>query len=184
MRLFIGIPLAEAAIEALDRVSQSLRSAGDSLRWSSPESWHITLQFLGDSSAEKYACLVSRLARISYPPVLVRLAGLGSFDRAGVFFAAVDVSVELRELQNRVTGGTRECGFVAEDRPFHPHVTLARAKGENRTQSLRQLKARGLPKAETLPFTASEFVLYEAFLGPGGSRYEIRARFPLIENKV
>ena len=56
MRLFVGIPLAQEVIDALERLVRSLRSEGDGLRWASPESWHITLQFLGETSAEKHAC--------------------------------------------------------------------------------------------------------------------------------
>ena len=181
MRLFIGIPLPAALIDALDRLSHSLRSPADELRWSAPESWHITLQFLGETSIEKYGCLVSRLAAISSVPVPVRLGGLGFFDRAGVFFAEMDVSSQLQELQNRVTAATAQCGFASEDRPFHPHVTLARSKGENRVRALQKLKSRGLSKVEFPEFTATEFLLYEAFLGPGGSRYEVRERFSLTD---
>ena len=34
MRLFIGIPLAQEVIDALERLARSLRSDGDGLRWS------------------------------------------------------------------------------------------------------------------------------------------------------
>ena len=183
MRLFIGIPLAKTLIDALERVSHSLRSAGDDLRWSSPESWHITLQFLGETSLEEYACLVSRLDKVAPAAVPVRFAELGFFERAGVFFADVDVSPALHDLRKQVTAATAQCGFIAEDRPFHPHVTLARAKGGNKVGTLRKLKSRITPgKTEFPAFTATEFLLYEAFLGPGGSRYEIRERFRLPES--
>jgi RNA 2',3'-cyclic 3'-phosphodiesterase len=110
--------------------------------------------------------------------VLICLEGTGFFDRAGVFFAGVNVSPELRMLQKRVVAGTEPCGFTPEDRPFHPHVTLARAKGENR-QALRKLKPRVDLKATFPEFAATEFLLYEAFLGSRGSRYEVRERFEL-----
>lgn len=179
MRLFIGIPLSEAVRNVLERLTQSLRTPGDDLRWSSPQSWHITLQFLGETSAEKYECIVPPLKAISSPPLQIQLGSLGFFDRAGVFFADVDVSGEMHGLQKRVTAATSQCGFAAEDRPFHPHVTLARAKGGKKWQSLRNLKSRAMPKSEFPPFTATEFLVYEAFLGAGGSRYEIRERVPL-----
>jgi 2'-5' RNA ligase len=91
----------------------------------------------------------------------------------------VTVSEEMERLQKQVLAATARCGFVAEDRPFHPHVTLARAKGDNRMKALRRLKQRVEADARFPGFEASEFLLYEAFLGPGGSRYEVRARFSL-----
>ena len=113
------------------------------------------------------------------PEVPVQLNGTGFFDRAGVFFAGVSVSAEMVELEKQVLAATAKCGFVAEDRPFHPHVTLARAKGDNRMPALRRLKQRAKKSVGFPAFTATEFLLYEAFLGAGGSRYEVRERFPL-----
>lgn len=179
MRLFIGIPLGSEAIDALEKFSQGLRSAGDGLRWSSPDSWHITLQFLGETSNEKCACVVDRLRKVRSPAVLVHLEGTGFFERAGVFFAGVSVSAEMAQLQNQVLAATAHCGLIAEDRPFHPHVTLARAKGDNRTKALRRLRQRIEANAAFPAFEATKFVLYEAFLGGAGSRYEVRARFRL-----
>lgn len=181
MRLFIGIPLALDAIDALERITTRLRTAGDGLRWTSDESWHITLQFLGNTTSEQYDCTVTRLGEIRSPKVPVWLDGTGFFDRAGVFFAGVNVSPEMRLLQKQVVAATAQCGFVPEDRPFHPHVTLARAKGDNRGQALRRLKTRTDPKAVFPRFLAAEFLLYEAFLGTGGSRYEVRGRFALSD---
>ncbi|MGB8260062.1 MAG: hypothetical protein WCE75_06915, partial [Terracidiphilus sp.] len=66
------------------------------------------------------------------------------------------------------------------NRPFHPHITLARARERGPSAALRGLGAR-LGTPPLIPaFTAREFLLYESFLGPGGSRYEVRARFPLV----
>ena len=179
MRLFVGIPLSSEAIDALERFSQGLRSAGDGLRWSSPDSWHITLQFLGETSSEKCGCVVDRLRNVRSPAVPVHLEGTGFFERAGVFFAGVSVSAEMAQLQNQVLAATARCEFIAEDRRFHPHVTLARAKGDNRMKALRRLKQRVEGNAAFATFEATQFVLYEAFLGGAGSRYEVRARFPL-----
>jgi 2'-5' RNA ligase len=179
MRLFIGIPLAPQVVDALERLSRSLRSADDNLRWSSPETWHITLQFLGETSVEKYGCVAQHLGAITSPAVPVWLHGTGFFDRAGVFFAGVNVSPELRRLEQLVAAATAQCGIAAEDRPYHPHVTLARSKGVQKLSALRQLKNRVKSDLEFPSFTAQEFLLYESFLGPAGARHEIRDRFPL-----
>jgi 2'-5' RNA ligase len=179
MRLFIGIPLPSEVTDALESLARSLRSPEDGLRWSSAASWHITLQFLGETSEGTYRCVVARLREVRSPAVPVRLDGTGFFERAGVFFAGVSVSAEMLELQQHVLAATAQCGFVAEDRPFHPHITLARAKGDKRTNALRQLKQRVKEPAALPGFAATEFLLYEVFLGAGGSRYEVRERYPL-----
>src|SRR5271154_1992082 len=138
MRLFVGIPLAAAVIEELSAISMRLQSAADGLRWSAPESWHITLQFLGNTP--QYDCIVARLRELRSPSVPIQLEGLGFFDRAGVFFAGVSLTPELRALQQCVTAATGLCGFIPETRPYHPHITLARSKSKGR--ALEALKTR------------------------------------------
>ena len=177
MRLFVGIPLAAAVIDELSAISRRLQSGGDGLRWTAPVTWHITLQFLGNTGPEQYECVVARLRQQHLPPAPIRLEGLGCFDRSGVFFAGVKVSPDLLLVQERVTATTALCGFVSNARPFQPHITLARSKDQR--QGLRALKAKLLRQPEFSRFVAGEFLLYESFLGPGGSRYEIRERFAL-----
>jgi 2'-5' RNA ligase len=176
MRLFVGIPLTVAVIEELSATSMRLQSDADGLRWSTPESWHITLQFLGNTP--QYECIVSRLRDLRSSAVPIQLEGLGFFERAGVFFAGVNLTPELEALQQRVTEATGLCGFIPETRPYHPHITLARSKGKG-GRGLRQLKSKIHRDPRFTSFIADAFVLYESVLGPGGSRYEIRDRFTL-----
>jgi 2'-5' RNA ligase len=176
MRLFVGIPLTPAVIEELSATSMRLQSDADGLRWSVPESWHITLQFLGNTP--QYECIVSGLRDLRSLGVPIQLEGLGFFDRAGIFFAGVNLTPELEALQQRVTEATGLCGFIPETRPYHPHITLARSKGKG-GRGLRELKGKIHREPEFSGFVADVFVLYESVPGPGGSRYEIRDRFTL-----
>jgi 2'-5' RNA ligase len=94
-----------------------------------------------------------------------------------VFFAGVPVSPELGSLQKAVVAATSLCGWKPEDRPYHPHITLARNRG--RENGVRGLKPRVGPAPEFEGFEAREFLLYESFPNSQGSRYEVRARFAL-----
>jgi len=188
MRLFVGIPLADAVARDLAAVVVRLRSCQsaalrgpDGLRWSEPESWHITVQFLGNATAEQLDCLKARLGEVRSKAAPVQLGKLGCFDRGGVLFAEVTVTPEVAALQQKILAATDPCGFVAETRPFHPHITLARSKGQGRGTDLRKVldNAGGQPAFNR--FTAREFLLYESHLGTGGAKYEIRRRFPLID---
>jgi 2'-5' RNA ligase len=175
MRLFVGIPLAAAAIGELSAAVERLRTHGDGLRWTAPESWHITLQFLGNTSPEQYECVVARLRGLDLPPAAIELEALGCFNRTGVIFAGVRVSPELLLIQQRVTAATALCGFVGEARAYQPHITLARSKGKDRSR----LKAKISRQTRFTSFVAGEFLLYESFLGAAGSRYEVREHFSL-----
>jgi 2'-5' RNA ligase len=182
MRLFIGISLAPVVVEELASLAERLKSPSDGLRWSAPAGWHITLQFLGKTSTEQYACLVLALRRIRFSPFAVQLEPPGFFDRAGVFFAGVGLSPWLVQLQELVVAATTPCGFTSEDRPYHPHITLARTKPGR--SALAALKPRIGQVKQFSGFTAREFLLYESFPGPDGSRYEVRDEFCLSEKKA
>ena len=179
MRLFVGIPLSPAVLSELTTVVARLRSGSDGLRWMAPESWHITLQFLGNTEQEKLNCLIARLGEVRSAPVPVHLTQLGFFDRAGIFYADVSLTPELVALADRITVATAVCGFVPEVRPFHPHITLARAKDPVRGQPLRTLERRILRPPSFTRFVAPEFLLYESHLSPAGATYEVRHQFPL-----
>jgi len=199
MRLFVGIGLSDAVerelASAVTRLRSSAAPAAGSLRWTEPDSWHITLQFLGTATPEQLTCLMEQLREVRSAPVAVRLGHLSCFERAGVLFSEVEATRDLAVLAGDVAAATSRCGFVAETRPFHPHITLARKtekKGNRqqgdknprtasralRSQDLRDLAASAGAYRFTR-FTAQEFVLYESHLGADKARYEIRAWFPL-----
>jgi RNA 2',3'-cyclic 3'-phosphodiesterase len=200
MRLFVGIPLAAETKAELSAVVSRLQSRGGAMRWSAPDSWHITLQFLGNAAPEQLQCLTEHLGAVRSAPVSVQIGELGSFDHAGAFFADVKVSPALAALQERVVEATGQCGFAAETRPFHPHITLARKTGnrnqETREQESQRTREQGSKNAGSgarvlqdllkragvccfTRFSAHEFLLYESHLSSEGSRYEVRARFPI-----
>lgn len=180
MRLFVGIPLAAVVIEELAAISVRHRAANDGLRWSTPESWHITLQFLGNADQSQYECIVARLREVRSGPVPIELDGVGFFDRAGILFVGVALTPELVALQQTVIAATSACGFAPEEREYRPHITLARAKGRRKAPRLEALKDRFLRQPRFARFVAEEFFLYESFTRPTGSVYEVRERFRLV----
>ncbi len=178
MRLFVGLPLASDVLNELSEAVARLKSPQDGLRWTTADTWHITLQFLGNTDQQHCECVLKRLAQISAKQFEVRLGEFGFFDRAGVFFVDVVPDGELAGLAEKVIEATSGCGFKAEERPYHPHITLARAKGGGRALAGLQNRAK---RDETFSrFQATEFGLYESHTLPEGAKYEVCGRFPLV----
>ena len=177
MRLFVAVPLSAAVIDELSTISRRLRRREDGLHWSAPESWHITVQFLGNTGHEQLECIVAQFHELHLPLVPIGLESLDFFDRAGIFFAGVRISRELLFLWKGVTAATKLCGFIPENRPYQPHITLARGKvNRSGITALRE----NLPRHPIFAkFIADEFLLYESFLGRAGPRHEVRERFRL-----
>ncbi len=103
MRLFIGFSLPSRAVEALLRVQQQFAPSASELRWSEPEGWHVTLQFLGQVNEERVTCILEKLKTVRAAAVPIRMEGLGFFERAGVFWAGIGLTPELLALQQFVT---------------------------------------------------------------------------------
>jgi RNA 2',3'-cyclic 3'-phosphodiesterase len=179
MRLFVGIPLSS---EVCAELASALRPAIDTVEgwhWVPAESWHITLQFVGNTTQEKFELIAARLAAIQSPAIPIQIDGLDFFERAGILFAGVSLYPEISTLHKKVTEAAAQSGFAPETRAFHPHITLARVKGKDRHPTLRALRTRLPARPEFSPFLADEFLLFESFLGPAGARYEVRKRFSL-----
>jgi len=187
MRLFIAIPLGETVEIALKRLTVRLQSAAPNLRWSSPESWHITLQFLGSASEQQYECLLPRLRALKPAAFAIQFEGLGIFERAGVFFLGVAPAPALVALQKRIMAATQPCGFEPPERvdlgrPYRPHITLARSNAKDKGRELRVLLDRAGERQHFDEFRVTEFRIYESHTLPSGSRYEVKCRFPMGDN--
>lgn len=179
MSLFVGIPIAPATTRALQELAVHLRAGQDGMRWTLPEAWHITLQFLGESTDERLGCLLSQLNSVVAEPFKIALEGITCFERAGVVAASIGLTAPLAALQRSVVRATALCGCIPEARPYTPHLTLARVRRGSRLRP-KFLQQRALQGHLRLPgFVAQEFLLYESFLERDGAHYEVRARFPL-----
>ena len=79
MRLFIGIALAAEASDALNSVRERFEPGSGDLRWSQPESWHVTLQFLGAATEEQFGVRSGEAGRAA------GCAGSGANGGTGIF---------------------------------------------------------------------------------------------------
>lgn len=177
-RLFTGIAVDAAAVPKLVERADRLRAAHGDLRWSDPAGWHVTLQFYGMVDAEREGLLRERLHGVEAGAVEVVLRGMGTFERAGVLWVGVDLTEELEELQRRVVTVGEACGLAREERPYRPHVTLARRRGRGGRWDFKK-ESEMDAEVEFGVVRAREYVLYESVAGPGGSRYEVVDRYAL-----
>lgn len=170
MRLFIGLPVPTELAFALVRLTQALELRGS--RLTPRENMHLTLIFLGEVAESAVPCIERELAQLSFASFPLRITGLNTFSRAGVLFAEVAAVRPLLDLQSRVADGMAGCGFAREDRPYCPHLTLARLRGPLRLGKRQQ----DLPVSLQRSFPIDTVNLYRSHLTPTGSRYEVLAR--------
>jgi 2'-5' RNA ligase len=176
MRLFIAIELPAELKKALDKLRCDLPGA----HWVATEQIHLTLAFLGEVEEAKVAPLVAKLARIHLPAFSLALTGLGCFPhrlRPQVLWVGLTQQPFLTQLAAAVQGALLACGFPLEERPFSPHLTLARIK----LPAPREVGAfldQPLPHP-LLAFAVREFILFESRLHPHGAEHLPLRSFPL-----
>jgi RNA 2',3'-cyclic 3'-phosphodiesterase len=135
VRSFIAIELPEEVKASLTRLQSRLKFAGRSdVKWVSPNSIHLTLQFLGDVPADKIESIVRAMEEGAKgtAPFKLEIKGLGAFPnlrRVQVVWVGVEGDLEtLLLLQKRIETGLVPLGFTPEKRAFSPHLTLARVR--------------------------------------------------------
>ncbi len=178
MRLFYAVFLPEdvrrALVEAQGKVS---RYKG----WKevAPHQLHLTLLFLGERPEEELEDLVAlghRLGR-RQAPFPARIRGTGYFPNEGtprVWFAKAEgegfslLAGALREGVAELLG--EEALRAGGDKPFKPHITLARRKAP---------APRVPPVVFGLEWPVTEFALVRSELRPKGPVYTILEKFPL-----
>lgn len=130
MRLFVAVPPPPAAVRHLAEALSDVRASHPALRWVDEQRWHLTLCFLGEVEERRLPDLTTRLSRAAgrHPPQALRFAGAGRFG-GRVLWAGVQGDVEpLRRLAASVQAGVRRTGVRVENRPYRPHLTIARAR--------------------------------------------------------
>lgn len=177
MRLFIALTPPAGVLDDLDTAFAPYRAAFGDLRWTSRETWHVTLAFLGEVSAESAERLLPRLERGArrHPAFELRVAGAGAFPdpgRATVLWSGITGNRRaLGQLAMTVSAAARRAGAPPPDagRRYHPHLTLARARGRTSVDVRRVVT--GLDDYQGPPWTAGEISLIRSTLG-SQPRYE------------
>jgi 2'-5' RNA ligase len=194
MRIFIGIDLSSEIRIRIMRFLEGVQGFVPEARWVHPESLHITLKFIGEQTSEQVEAIAGALRRIESLAFEIRCAKYGFFPTPKaprVFWIGIQAGPLLAALAESVDMATAELGIPREDRPFSPHLTLARAggrsgsprwrKGDGPNMAFAVLEKRlaAMGEIDFGTMTATEFILYQSQLSPKGSKYTKLQRFPL-----
>lgn len=168
-KLFVAVVPPPEVIAALAERLEGLPIPG---RLVPPPNFHITLRFVGKVNAVSYDRLLGSLAtRPLVDPFRVRLGGLGAFPnrrRATVIWVGVESDPALEDLAAIVEDAVVTAGFDTEERPFVPHLTVARVRPPENVSGLSAGEWR-------LPFRVEEIHVMAAW----GSRYRVYETFSL-----
>jgi RNA 2',3'-cyclic 3'-phosphodiesterase len=169
-RLFIG---AAIDVEARHALAHALSVSGVRVPGKPvpPESWHVTLRFLGTTSALTRDRFMHELDEtITVAPFRLRLRSLGSFprsDKATVLWIGADGGDALPILGAQCEAAAEAVGYEPEGRPFVPHLTLSRIRPP---EDVRKLVGIEVPAVRT---TIDRITLFRSTLGGRVPEYEV-----------
>jgi 2'-5' RNA ligase len=187
IRTFIAVDVGDAIRSRLVALQEKLSTGGD-MKWVEPENLHVTLLFLGEVD-ERDVLDVCRAVSVGCGRVdrfALTVAGVGCFGsprRPRTIWAGItEGASELVALHDALEEPLLELRcYRRENRPFTPHITLGRVKGE-----------RSVDLSGVLPKFASwsggdveveEVVVMSSVLGPEGPTYAVLSRGRLRKAK-
>jgi len=182
-RLFVAVPLADAARDAIRGIVEPIRAGepdGRGVRWVRLDGLHVTLRFLGPTEDDRVAALEAavREAASGGEPFEITIGGAGVFPPVGrpraLWLGIRDGAERLGELAARLDERLVAAGWPGDDRPFRAHLTLARADGVRAgpaTGAALRMAAEDLAVSSVV----DRLVLFESVTGGGPARYVPRA---------
>jgi RNA 2',3'-cyclic 3'-phosphodiesterase len=135
IRSFIAIELPEEVKCGLLKVQNALKSADPACaKWVDPSGIHLTLKFLGNVKADKIDNIIQSMKQAAENAAAFHLEieGLGAFPnlkRVQIVWAGITGDLDkLNLLESNLEAALTPLGFKPENRPFTPHLTLARMR--------------------------------------------------------
>lgn len=135
MRSFIAIELPQNVKNGLAQLRSELeRAEHPFVKWVNPESIHLTLKFLGNVPFKQVAEITKAIETASkgIPPFHLEISGLGEFPnlkQPRVLWVGIKGEIDkLVSWQQNIDLALASLGFAKEERPFVPHLTLARIR--------------------------------------------------------
>ncbi|HMD89050.1 MAG TPA: RNA 2',3'-cyclic phosphodiesterase [Anaerolineaceae bacterium] len=179
IRAFIAIELPPSIQRKLGEVINGLKSKKtDIIRWVPPYNIHITLKFLGDVSTSGLPVLThiveSEVSR--YRPFEITVGGIGAFPnlrQPRVVWIGVQAPPILGTIQRSLEAEIRRMGYVAEDKPFSPHLTIGRMSHNATQEDIHQISVllSNTHVEELGSVTVDSVRLFKSDLKPGGAVY-------------
>lgn len=175
MRLFLAVPLDDAVRDAVAEAQNRLKAIDDAeVRWAEPESFHLTVKFIGDQPdpllpeiEDACGAIASGAASFRF-----RVRGASYFPKRGplktLWIGLSEGADAWRTLAQRAETPLAAFG-VAREGGLVPHITLGRVKAESDALRAALGEAAAIDCGAQ---TAGKIVLFQSFLDPRGATHK------------
>jgi RNA 2',3'-cyclic 3'-phosphodiesterase len=182
VRSFISIDLEDQRIlSRITSITSSLQSIGGDLKPVERENIHLTLKFLGDVSTTRLGEVKSSLSRLSFPSFTAEIKGAGAFpnlNHMNVIWVGVSEGwSQVEQIYEQVEKLLSSLGFKRENRPFSPHITIARVRSGRKRDEVSSFLQR-LADESFGTLTVDKVRLKQSILSSSGPKYSTMLEVP------
>jgi 2'-5' RNA ligase len=183
VRLFVALEIPFEVRENFAELIRELRTIAPREKWVRAENLHVTLKFIGEIAPEKTDPIRQALASVRSDSIVkLSFRNLGFFPNEKhprVFWAGVEASPNLQKLAAGIEIVTEKLGFPREQRPFSPHLTLARFETPRLPENLQAAVQENM-RREFGALETKQFHLIESKLKPSGAEYTTLQSFAFV----
>jgi len=191
IRTFLAVELGDELRHHISLIQQDLRQRLDResskdirVTWVQPSSIHLTIRFLGDTDEQLVGPMREAMATVrrSHATIQIpidRLQAFPNLRQPRVLWVGPseqwlqsDAADRLAALHREIESCCRTLGLMTDDKPFTPHLTLARIKTGDRQVGQRLARSGVCDRPFSVgAITVGALVLMKSKLRPTGPLY-------------
>ncbi len=185
MRCFVAIDIDDGLRGRIDKLQREFKKrlknpAG--IKWVEPKLIHLTIKFLGeieDTRADQIAQTLESVCG-GHKGFDIEFSTVGSFGRPPkvIWLGTKKVTAQLEKLAQDIEQAFENLGFEKEQRPFSPHLTIARVKERRPDTQLIEVIG-GFGKIDAQSVKADSVCFYKSQLTSAGPVYTLLKKINL-----
>jgi len=176
IRTFLALPIPEQIKNYFKNMLVPIVNKQDKINWVKPENIHITLNYLGETDSDKIEEHALRIESVvnTFPSFQLGTTDTGIYPHANaprvLWVGSMPYDPTLNAFKQKLDKELLQLGYALDNRPFQPHITLARVKTISRKSTFihKFLSA----EVREFNFEVDTVVWMKSTLTPVGAEYE------------
>ncbi len=183
MRTFLAFTIPPVLRQQIMAITDELRTlpGGEKIKWVKEENLHITLAFIGDTKKADIPRLKAFFRQELKAGFYIMKPRLEIFPHEDP--RLVWISVELSNdaapiMANNISGHLKQLKYPTEEKPFKPHITLARIKSPLSEEFINNFNKKS---PQDIKWQINEIIFFESVLNQGEPLYKLIDLIKLAE---
>ncbi len=188
IRTFIAVPVPEPLFNLREKLKATISEKTGKIRWLRKDQIHLTIKFLGDTTEDSINDVRHVMQKVAdeFKPFNISIQKTGCFpkiERPRVMWIGVSGELDkLYQLVEKIQKKLNPLGFPKDEKKYHPHITIARAKyPQKKTPDISTFLNTSF---DPIPFPIKKVQFISSELFPNGPVYTILSTHFFGNNSV